>query len=56
MVAEGYKCRSVYNISPPSEHGTDSDFNTISGMAVPVSGGGNLVTHSGRKPGHVIHL
>lgn len=38
MGPERYKCRSVYNISPPSEHCTDSDFNTISGMAVPISG------------------
>lgn len=38
MGPERYKCRSVYNSSPPSEHRTDLDFNAISGMAVPVSG------------------
>lgn len=38
MGPERYKCRSVYNSSPPGERRTDLDFNTISGMAVPVSG------------------
>lgn len=49
MGPERYKCRSVYNIPPPSEHRTDR----TDGCACIR---GNLVTYSGRKPGHVIHL